>query len=570
MGGGVCIPSLIDTHGRGPNLGPAEQPPVDREAHRRPFRRRLNQPSFDRLALVSKIDQLVGGIREFMKPAAAIAGVLCLVQLAALTGCGDHRIHDHVVMKGKPAIPGSGFTDWLEKFSTQAAQPANSRPHVLLISLDTLRADHLGAWGYDRPTSPFLDELARHGVRFDQAFSHSPKTAPSHMSVFTGAFPSDHGAHLEYKFPGGRPIVFPSKRDVITLAEILQGAGYRTAAWTGGGQVTRSAGFARGFDRFLENTAQINPSKMQPIRTWFRRNSTKPCFIFVHTYQIHDPYLPPPPYNDAFTAEDYRGWVIGDRVKLTETVEGADYFSIAAAFWKKTGRKPDPSIIGPDDRQHLIDLYDGGIRYTDDVLRGFFEDLASDGLLENTLVIVFADHGEEFLEHRGVLHEKLYQETLHVPLIFFWPQDIPSGSVVEAQVPLMDLTPTVLELVGLDPPPTNARSLVSFFDGSDRLEPRAVFSEEPWVHPAHHRSFRNGFTTVYDHGNGQVELFNASADPREVLDLAAERPEQAIGLIEEMTVFLAARNAPDRGTLEAARELTEDEVEALRALGYVE
>ncbi len=495
----------------------------------------------------------------------------CLALSVLGTACRQREVHNHVAQRTQ----GLGQTQpsWVEEISRTTPREGDSRPHILLISLDTLRADHLGAWGYERPTSPILDELASSGVRFARTFSHSPKTAPSHMSVFTGGFPSDHGAHFEYTSIDGTPIVYPARRDLSTLPELMQDAGYRTAAWTGGGQVSRNAGFARGFDRFLENCSSINPSKMQPIRTWFRAHSTDPCFIFLHTYQIHDPYLPPPPYNTVFTDDDYQGWVIGDRKVLSSVTDESDYFSIAARFWRKTGWKPDTSIIEPADRQHLIDLYDGGIRYTDDVLRGFFEDLYSDGLLENTLVVVFSDHGEEFLEHGGVLHEMLYRETLHVPLIFFWPGHLPAGRVVEEQVPLMDLAPTLLELAGLPAPPiTNARSLVPMIEEREPVGSRPVFSEAPWVHwQAHHRSFRDVGHMLYDRDHGDLELYDIEADPAELEELASEASETMIALLHlRMVDFLSEKVLATDGSLESAQELSEDEIEALRALGYVD
>jgi arylsulfatase A-like enzyme len=187
------------------------------------------------------------------------------------------------------------------------------------------------------------------------------------------------------------------------------------------------------------------------------------------------------------------------------------------------------------------------------------------------LVIIFSDHGEEFLEHGGFLHEKLYRETLHVPLLFFWPARLPQGLVVEPQVPLMDLTPTLLELVGLGPmDQSDAASLVPMLGGTRQPVSRPVFSEAPWAHRTHHRSFRDGFKTVYDHGDGRVELFDAARDPFEGTDLAADRPEETRRLIDGMAAFLAGFTGPDPAALESAQELTEEEIEALRALGYVE
>jgi arylsulfatase A-like enzyme len=461
---------------------------------------------------------------------------------------------------------------WIEEVAGDSQPADGTRPHVLLISLDTLRADHLGAWGYDRPTSPFLDELTRFGIRFDRVFSQSSKTAPSHMTVFTGAYPSEHGAHFEYRKLGAKPVVFPARSDLPTLAEVMRRAGYRTAAWTGGGQVTRRAGFARGFERYSENCRYIDPGKMQTVRTWFRRHSSEPCFIFLHTYQIHDPYLPPPPYHTVFISPDYRGWVVGDEKSLAGIQATGEYPSPQAAFWKKRGWMPDPSIIEPDDLRRLVDQYDGGIRYTDDVLHGFFEGLHSDGLLDNTIVVLFSDHGEEFLEHGDVLHKMLYRETLHVPLIFFGPAHLPTDVVVEQQVALMDLTPTLLELIGVDAPwGSNARSLLPLIDAPDSGEDRLVYSEEPWTHwKAYHRSYRTGSLMLYDRDHADIELYNLAADPEELDDLAEIEPGLASELLREMLSFLGNRFPASSDPTEPASELSDAEIEALRKLGYVQ
>ncbi len=440
---------------------------------------------------------------------------------------------------------------------------------MILISLDTLRADHLGAWGYARPTSPFLDALAAGGVRFSRAFSQSPKTAPSHMSVFTGAFPLDHGAHFDYAT--APPTVHPVRDEIPTLPELMLRAGYRSAAWTGGGQVSYAAGFARGFHDFNSSLGKLEPQKMESIRRWFRKHADRPCFLFLHTYQIHDPYLPPPPYDALFADPSYDGWVVADRERLAS---GGDrgWDTLHTAFWRKTGSAVDTSLIGPADLQRLVDLYDGGIRFTDDVLRGFFEGLHADGLLDETLVVVFSDHGEEFLEHGGVLHEMLYRETLHVPLIFYWPGHLPVGKVVEAQVPLVDLHATLLELAGIDRgEPTEARSLLPLIEAGGRPSDRAVYSEEPWSHlEGSHRSLRTGEYTVYDHDRGRVELFESRSDPLEGQDLAGDRPDLVASLLAAAAAFTDHRAAAAPPSATSARELSPEDIEALRALGYLE
>lgn len=477
-------------------------------------------------------------------------------------------MYNHVATPGEEGVLERQAPGWLHEFVESAGSAGTARPHVVLISLDTLRADHLGAWGYPRPTSPFLDALATSGVRFDLVFSHSPTTAPSHMSVFTGAFPSDHGTHIESTRP---PKVFPAPPSLPTLPEIMKAAGYRTAAWTGGGQMTGKAGFDRGFDVYSENLGQLSLAGMQTVRRWFQENSDTPCFLFLHTYQIHDPYLPPSPYNTLFTSPDYRGWVIGDRKTILSSAASANHKSLARQFWRTSKSKPDPGIVKSDDLRQLIGLYDGGIRYSDDVLRSFFEALRDDGLLTNTLVIVFSDHGEEFLEHGGLLHEKLYQETLRVPLIFFWPGRLPGGVEVHVQVPLMDLAPTLLELAGIVEPPTgNATSLVPLIEKSS-VQPRPVYSEGLWRHRLpDQRSYRNQNFTLYDRGRNHIELYETTRDRLEFENLSTSMPHLATSIHSEMSAFFRSRRLPSIGSPETGRILSEGEIEALRVLGYVD
>ncbi|MHC5066853.1 MAG: sulfatase, partial [Planctomycetota bacterium] len=295
---------------------------------------------------------------------------------------------------------------------------ARDKPHVILISLDTLRADHLGSYGYGRETSPFLDELASFGVRFEEVISQSPKTAPSHMSLFTGVYPYAHGTHFIYEERQEQGVV-PLSQELEVLPTWFREMGYRTAAWAGGGQMGAEAGFGRGFDEFHENLGDINREKMLAILDWFRERSDRPCFLFLHTYQIHDPYMPPAPYNTMYYP-DYQGWVVGDREKLRAMAGAEDFFSVQQAFWRmdsKDEESLDATQFSPDDLRKLIALYDGGIRYTDDLLRRFFDGLAREGLLDNTLIAITSDHGEEFLEHGGLLHRVLYRETLRVPMI---------------------------------------------------------------------------------------------------------------------------------------------------------
>ena len=516
-------------------------------------------------------------IRRFQLPGVPWQASLALI--LALTACVQPTTYDHVALEDKPDSLEQTPPTWVEEFAIAAGEKTknekffddlkpNRRPHVLLVSLDTLRADHLGAWGYDRPTSPFLDALAKNGVRFRRVYSQSPKTAPSHMSLFTGTYPSAHGTHFAYETDP--PAVYPVAEDLELLPEIMHRAGYRTAAWTGGGQVSSAAGFDRGFDHFSENLGEIDSWKMNEVRAWLRRNSDEPCFLFIHTYQIHDPYLPPSPYHQIF-ASDYEGWIIGDKELLQTISRGSSFENLHRAFWRAPDLKPDPASVGPDDLRQLVALYDGGIRYTDDVLHGFFEDLRQDGLLDDTLVVIFSDHGEEFLEHNGLLHEKLYRETLHVPLILFWPAGLPDEVVIDSQAPLIDLGPTLLDLISVETPAQmDGTSLLPFLQDPNEVDHRIAFSEAPWVHDDHHRSLRDGSRTLYDHGSGEIELFSAIEDPFENEDLSPTHPDIAVEMHRRLLEFITTHGLHQPVSQEKGHELSSDQIEALRALGYIE
>ncbi|MFC1452756.1 sulfatase [Verrucomicrobiota bacterium] len=440
------------------------------------------------------------------------------------------------------------------------------RPHVLLISLDTLRADHLGCYGHVLDTSPFLDHLAGQGVRFHRVISQSPKTAPSHMTMFTGFYPSVHGVHIEHR-NGGSALLVPLGGERRTLTERLRDYGYRAAAWTGGGQVTAELGFGRGFDEYREDFGGINARKMEAVRDWFSANSSDPCFMFVHTYQIHDPYVPPKPFNAVFDP-DYTGWIVSERRQLVAKADGVGYENLHRVFWREGPGGIDRSLFSDRDIDHLKALYDGGILYTDGVLRGFFEDLVRLGLLHNTLVIVTSDHGEEFLEHGGFLHEKLYRETLWVPLIMSFPGRLPAGRVVEHQVRLIDLAPTVLDVAGLAvPEEMQGRSLMFAVSGGER--DRVAYSEEPWIHRKYHRSLRDGRYVLYDKRLDGVELYDARQDPSETRDLAREETGILGRMEAEMGLFIDDAARLRRGRVGRRQPADEGLLRRLRALGYV-
>ena len=304
--------------------------------------------------------------------------------------------------------------------------PRATRGYVL-ISIDTLRADHLGCYGYPRPTSPFLDELARRATLFEEAYAPYPSTLVSHMSIFTGLYPREHGV-----LPPSS-VLSPA---VETLPEVFQRHGFRTAGFTEGGFVSARFGFRRGFDVFVGRDRHGD----RPVASTFRRGldyvaSLAPrdrFFLFLHTYAVHTPYDAPEEYQRLF-------WP-GDPPEDAIPASGPSLIR-----QNMTGKRPRQAVI-----DWLEARYDAGIRQTDDVLRHFFAELARLGLADQATVVITADHGEEFMEHGLFNHTQLYRETLHVPLLVVHP-DQRSAARQGGIVQLVDLAPTLYELARVKP-----------------------------------------------------------------------------------------------------------------------
>ena len=431
--------------------------------------------------------------------------------------------------------------------------------NVILLSIDTLRADHLGAYGYARDTSPFIDEtFGDRGVVFDHPVAAATTTTPSHMSMFTSLYPSSHG------------LTFGLERldhSLTTVSELLRAAGFETGAVTEDGWLGIEFGFGRGFNSYAENkSANVMAPEGQvdvtfaKTKQWLRRNYDRRFFLFLHTFQVHDPYAPPEAYQELF---------VGDGVVADE---GSD--------------DPMAHLRSPT-------LYDREIRYTDDELKSLFATLEELGLLRNTVFILTSDHGEEFGEHGHMGHgAHMHDEVQRVPLMFHG-QGVPRGRRVGEPVSHLDLAPTILELSGVAADSQmRGLSLVDVLQGKrDRgITDRPLYGEG-WTslilddklksHPFHKPAFSvrvgNRKLHRYRVGEGFVyELFDLVSDPGEKTDLLAQGVN-ANDLRELIDGFESAAHElrgellrgggdvqPDENFLDPARE------EKLRALGYIE
>ena len=321
---------------------------------------------------------------------------------------------------------------------------------VILISLDTLAADHLSAYGYGRETSPFLDSLAARGTLFENAIVQYPSTLVSHVSMFTGLYPQEHGV-----------LPFASKRlspAIDTLPERFARHGFRTA----GGYVSRDFGFERGFDDFVDPNTTADTDVVDTLKRGLDFLETvgpdERFFLFLHTYSIHDPYTPPEPY---------RSWFWKREPVDTFTSEGRHLSQVNDGLREVT----------PEAVEYFRALYDGSIRYVDGELERFFGELERLGLLADTTVVITSDHGEEFFQHGKLAHEQVYPECLRVPLIVLHPS-LGHGLRVSGLAQSIDLAPTLYELTGVPPPERlSGVSLVPNLYRPDRVLSRTAYAE---------------------------------------------------------------------------------------------
>ncbi len=315
---------------------------------------------------------------------------------------------------------------------------------VVLISLDTVSAQHLSLYGYGRDTTPFLRSLASRGTVFDHAFVQLPGTLPSHMSIFTGLYPEQHDV-----FPPDA-VLAP---DIRTLPEVFRAGGFRTIGHTEGGYVSGRFGFARGFDEWNDVRDILWRHRdhvfARGLRSLAALQPGERFFVFLHTYAAHDPYTPPPECKGLFWSGD--------------PPPGAKLSASAVLTEHNSGLAPlDPAVV-----DYYRAMYDAEIRCLDAELEKFFAALAELGLAEGVTIVVTADHGEEFLEHGGMAHEQTYHESLHVPLLVVAP-GAPPGHRVRQVVQSVDIAPTLYALAGLTPPPgLPGRSLVPLLTGED-------------------------------------------------------------------------------------------------------
>jgi len=438
-------------------------------------------------------------------------------------------------------------------------EAAPDAPNVLLIVIDALRADHLPHYGYERDTSPTLARLAREGAMFESALSASPYTAPSHASLLTGRYPSEHGVQWLER----RPIL---SADHTTLSEVLSEKGYRTAAISANRfWFTREQRFARGFQHFEGNyhalgDALVRTAYGRKLEEWLLRRlfeeypwrklgedvtdsaldwvgerGDSPFFLMLNYFDVHDPYFPPDRYRGWYSDVERPGGILNSHLGVYH----AD--------------------LTPEQLQEEIDAYDGAIRYVDAEIERLLDGLAARGLDENLIVVVTADHGEAFGEHDAYIHaNSLYLEETHVPLMVWAPGRVPVGFRSDAPVSHVTVPATIMDLVGdRAARPFRGPALSAFWTGATAAAgapwPISEMEHWPWqpeTSPSHYGAIRAVLSPEWHfivNDSLGAELYRRRQDPREQFNLVAQDSLRSI--VETHANALGPFHAERTGTL---------------------
>jgi arylsulfatase A-like enzyme len=460
---------------------------------------------------------------------------------------GKEPLGINLFLYGKNEAKKQEFTYHAGDLSQKSVEQSSSgNPNIILISLDTLRAQSMSCYGFTKETTPFMDQLAQEGVLFENMCSASTTTPPSHMSMMTGLYRSVHG-------------VFNSQvldQNITTLPEILSNKGYATCAVTEDGFLVRDMGFGRGFDDYYEikdinlfNKLLVAGGFAKDVfekgKSWIATKGNQKFFLFLHTYEVHAPYFPPSPYDTMF---------LDNPSKYTQHLN---------KFRTYKGRLDAHKFP----HEFIRAQYEGEARYTDDLMGDFIGFLSDRNLAEKTLVIITSDHGEELFEHGDLVGHgwHTYDTESHIPFIMWMPGKIPSGMRVKSQVSNVDIFPTIIDFLKLDvTEKTQGRSLLPLFHDPMFHGERQVFCEanaNTCVRSLNFKFIDSHELYLYD--TDPYEQFNRAEEQKDLCDAASQEISK---FRNECQLLKIQKSIPEKSTVVP---LSEKDIMKLQALGYI-
>jgi len=439
------------------------------------------------------------------------------------------------------------------------------RPNIIVILVDTLRADHLGVYGHPGRISPRLDKVAEESIVFDHCYAQAPWTPPSMGTLFTSLYPETHGLHrfkknqfLDPESGRLRATVLPD--EAVTLAEALRDAGYRTAGFVANPWLHSEWGLGQGFDHYDDSRTGNNiaaPALIAGAKKWLQEQpGDQPFFLYLHFMDVHGPYVAP--------ERDF--WLLW---KLKEEAEPRELLED-----ERPGEQLGlhPTWVGEKlrtRRDYWRTRYAAGVRAFDRRIATLLKDLDQTGVLDRSYLVVTSDHGEELFEHEGWGHGKnLHEYQLRVPLIVRPPAARAGARRVAAPVRLIDLMPTLLSLAGADAPEgLEGADLSPLLRGEPAGPPPALFSSGVIEKPDMFAVQNGPYKLVVD--GDQSTLFDLEADPGETTDVSAREGKVAAELLDALSRHLESSSDGSRLPIRTA-DIPDAMQEQLRALGYLQ
>lgn len=444
---------------------------------------------------------------------------------------------------------------------------AAGRPDIIFIMIDTLRADHLGCYGYPRQTSPAIDEIAAESLVFTDAVAPAPWTMPSMASIFTSLYPGTHRVadHKgQFRKPGDRTVTDVLADSFTTLAEGLTRAGYQTVAFVANPWLHKTFGYGQGFQLYAVRPVWQTPGLLLNAGAlqWLeQRDTSKPFFLYLHYIEVHAPYNGPAEFRQAF-AEPLDE--MARRGALTPLPPQLWNFK---GFGKQRLRDVDPLLARYV--EYWVARYDAGIRDCDGHIGGLYRGLKQLGVWEKSFVVITSDHGEELVEHGGSGHgENLHAHQLQVPLIIHTPWHS-APARIKASVSLLDIAPTLWDLAGAEiPEQAQGRSLLPMIRDPAARKPSIAFAEGVKRQPSLVSAQYGGRKLVTDIEGGKPRYYDLRTDPLERRPANAPTDEVAASLRAALDVWL--QRTRSQAAPAAPQTTIDPETERqLRSLGYL-
>ncbi len=413
--------------------------------------------------------------------------------------------------------------------------------NVVLFVIDTLRADHLGCYGYFRDTSPTVDRLAAEGVVFKDSHATAVATGPGFTSIITGLSPIHHKFYLT---PFNIPNAINFDDDILTLAEMIwDHGGYTTAAFDNLMNFrSHMKQFVRGYEYYVNVTRTsrwihhhvVGGEVNKRLIPWVHNHKDEQFFLFIHYWDPHTPYNQPPDYRRLFRYSSM------SHLETKTAPSGYDYVQGWGTCEEISKPVSEREIRGwPSTEEYPIDLYDGEIKYTDDLIQEVLSALEAAGIIEDTFIILTADHGEQLGQHGHYGHPGLHEPNIFVPLILWHPSSLPQGKVIEGYVQQADIVPTVLDLIGAkQPTQLDGRSLLPIVRGEQETR------EEIFVETNQQRAILRSHWKLIRDVSGNTRVYNLRLDPMETMNLA-DREADTKDVLERSLDQWVKANVPE-------------------------